>query len=196
MTANANRFSIYTSTSVGSGSEGKHGEPKRDMWSSMLDSVASGKRLPEKNLLVLGMYSLAMDIRARWTVNSEQSTLTRSSLGGSEESQRDFLEALSDSERRRNFDRQNYRMPPIANSFALGYTYYDVLDADQEGSLSPSLPKDSPPEGSRIADSIVYRYPGARFPPSSQHSFSVLHFSRSTPSNSAIDTQYLNSNTS
>ena len=55
------------------------------------------------------------------------------------ESQRDFLEALSDSERRRNFDRQNYRMPPIANSFALGYTYYDVLDADQEGASPPSL---------------------------------------------------------
>ena len=55
-------------------------------------------------------------------------------LGGSVESQRDFLEALSDSERRRNLDRQSYRMPPIANSFALGYTYYDVLDADQEGS--------------------------------------------------------------
>ena len=54
MTANANRFSTYTSTSVGSGSEGKHGEPKKDMWSSMLDNVASGKRLPEKNLLVLG----------------------------------------------------------------------------------------------------------------------------------------------
>ncbi|KAK7756511.1 hypothetical protein SLS62_001345 [Diatrype stigma] len=53
MTANANRFSTYTSTSVGSGSEGKHGEPKKDMWSSMLDNVASGKRLPEKNLLVL-----------------------------------------------------------------------------------------------------------------------------------------------
>ena len=31
-------------------------------------------------------------------------------------------------------------MPPIANSFALGYTYYDVLDADQEGSLSPFVP--------------------------------------------------------
>jgi dynein light intermediate chain 1, cytosolic len=28
---------------------------KKDMWSSMLDSVASGKRLPEKNILVLGM---------------------------------------------------------------------------------------------------------------------------------------------
>ena len=27
---------------------------KKDMWSSMLDSVASGKRLPEKSILVLG----------------------------------------------------------------------------------------------------------------------------------------------
>lgn len=28
----------------------------KDMWSSMLDSVASGKRLPEKNVLVLGKF--------------------------------------------------------------------------------------------------------------------------------------------
>ncbi|RYP22701.1 hypothetical protein DL765_001551 [Monosporascus sp. GIB2] len=109
MTANANRFSTYTSSEVGSGSEGKHGEPKKDMWSSMLDSVASGKRLPEKNLLV---------------------------LGGSVESQRDFLEALSNNQQRRNLDRQTHKIPPIANSFALGYTYYDVLDADQEDILA------------------------------------------------------------
>lgn len=52
---NANRFSTYTSASGSGGSEGKNGEQKKDMWSSMLDSVASGKRLPEKNLLVMGM---------------------------------------------------------------------------------------------------------------------------------------------
>ncbi len=52
MTANTNRFSTYTT--VSGGSEGKDGEKKKDMWSSMLDSVASGKRLPERNLLVLG----------------------------------------------------------------------------------------------------------------------------------------------
>lgn len=53
MTANTNRFSSHTTAS--GGSEGKNGEPKKDLWSSMLDSVASGKRLPEKNILVLGM---------------------------------------------------------------------------------------------------------------------------------------------
>lgn len=31
---------------------------KKNIWSSMLDSVASGKRLPEKNLLILGLYFL------------------------------------------------------------------------------------------------------------------------------------------
>lgn len=50
--ANTNRFSAYTSVSAGS--EGKDGEKKKDLWISMLESVASGKRLPEKNLLVLG----------------------------------------------------------------------------------------------------------------------------------------------
>ncbi|XDG07783.1 hypothetical protein ABKA04_007398 [Annulohypoxylon sp. FPYF3050] len=111
MTANSNRFSTYTSTSVGTGtgSEGKKDDQKKDMWSSMLDSVASGKRLPEKNLLV---------------------------LGGSVDSQRDFLEALSSNDTRKNLDRNNQKIPPIANSFALGYTYYNVLDADQEDILA------------------------------------------------------------
>ena len=31
-----------------------NGETEEIMWSSMLDGVASGKRLPEKNILVLG----------------------------------------------------------------------------------------------------------------------------------------------
>ncbi|KAH6643404.1 dynein light intermediate chain-domain-containing protein [Truncatella angustata] len=105
MTANTNRFSTYTSTSTGPEDE----EKKKDMWSSMLDNVASAKRLPEKNMLV---------------------------LGGSVESQREFLEALSSNEQRRNLDRSKDKIPPIANSYALGYTYYDVLDADQEDILA------------------------------------------------------------
>ena len=52
MTANSNRFSSNTTSS--GGSDSKNGERKKDLWSSMLDSVASGKQLPEKNLLVLG----------------------------------------------------------------------------------------------------------------------------------------------
>ena len=43
---------------------------------------------------------------------------------------------MSSGDQRRTIDRQ--RVPPVANNFALGYTYYDVLDADQEGAL-PSL---------------------------------------------------------
>lgn len=31
-------------------------EPEKNMWSSLLDSVASGKKLPEKNVLVLGRW--------------------------------------------------------------------------------------------------------------------------------------------
>jgi len=58
MTANTNRVSTYTTAS--GGSEAKNGEQKKDMWSSMLDSVASGKRLPEKNILVLGMPYLSV----------------------------------------------------------------------------------------------------------------------------------------
>jgi dynein light intermediate chain 1, cytosolic len=56
--------------------------------------------------------------------------------GGSVDSQREFLEALtnngSSNGQGRNLERST-NLPPIANRFALGYTYYDVLDADQEG---------------------------------------------------------------
>ena len=33
------------------------------MWSSMLDSVASGKKLPEKNLIVLGQSIMGFEKR-------------------------------------------------------------------------------------------------------------------------------------
>ena len=101
-----NRFSVHT-TGSGGGSEARDGgDEKKEMWNSMLKSVASGKRLPEKNILV---------------------------LGGTVDSQKEFLESLSGNEARRALDRKSTKLPPIANSFALGYTYYDVLDTDQEG---------------------------------------------------------------
>lgn len=56
-------------------------------------------------------------------------------VGGSVDSQRDFLESLSASRSRASLDNQDHKVPPVANSFALGYTYYHVLDADQEGKL-------------------------------------------------------------
>jgi dynein light intermediate chain 1 len=58
----ANRVSVYT---TGSGdSEGRDGEQKKDLWTSMLESVASGKRLPEKNLIVLGMQKRASHVKS------------------------------------------------------------------------------------------------------------------------------------
>ncbi|KAF2398143.1 dynein family protein [Trichodelitschia bisporula] len=80
--------------------------PKKEIWSSLLKSVSSGKRLPEKQLLV---------------------------LGGSPSTQHDFLESLSTDTSPR---RDRTRKPPIANQFALGYTYQDVLDADHEDTLA------------------------------------------------------------
>lgn len=54
-------------------------------------------------------------------------------LGGTSTAQRDFLETVSidSASRRRPPDKS--RLPPVANRFALGYTYQDVLDIDQEG---------------------------------------------------------------
>ncbi|TQV97977.1 dynein light intermediate chain [Cordyceps javanica] len=105
MATKTERASTYT---AGSGdADARNGEPKRNLWTSMLESVASGKRLPEKNLLI---------------------------LGGGTDAQRGFLEALSADQDGRNSGRQ--KMPPVANNFALGYTYYDVLDADQDDILA------------------------------------------------------------
>ena len=81
------------------------GEEEKGMWSSMLDSVASGKKLPEKNVVV---------------------------LGGSPDTQKEFLELIASDAPKRPQDRYK-RKPVIANDFALGYTYQDVLDADHEG---------------------------------------------------------------
>ncbi|POS82837.1 hypothetical protein EPUL_003142, partial [Erysiphe pulchra] len=80
-------------------------ESKKDMWSSMLNSVSSGKSLPEKNIIM---------------------------LGGNSESQREFLENLSTNEPKSSQSSQNNKKPPTANHLALGYTYHDVLDADHE----------------------------------------------------------------
>lgn len=51
MTANTKRVSTYT---TGSGDADTRNGERKDLWTSMLESVASGKRLPEKNLIVLG----------------------------------------------------------------------------------------------------------------------------------------------
>jgi len=39
----------------------KDADVKENIWSSLLDSVASGKRLPEKTVLVLGTYFFSSD---------------------------------------------------------------------------------------------------------------------------------------
>lgn len=65
MTTSNNRASVYT-TGSGEG-EGRNGEQKKDLWTSMLESVASGKRLPEKNLIVLGTGRRQARSRARFS---------------------------------------------------------------------------------------------------------------------------------
>ncbi|EAT89750.2 hypothetical protein SNOG_03019 [Parastagonospora nodorum SN15] len=89
---------------------------KEEIWKPMLDNISSGKRLPEKSLLVLG----------------EAGEGANEGPGGTPETQREFLESVSTegANSRRPPDRG--RKPPIANQFALGYTYQDVLDTDHE----------------------------------------------------------------
>ena len=53
---------------------------KKDMWSSMLDGVASGKRLPEKSILVLGQRALKLAKGHGLTCNSQAARRRRKSL--------------------------------------------------------------------------------------------------------------------
>ena len=50
-----------TSAASNSDRPRSNGEAEKDMWSSMLDGVASGKKLPEKNILVLGRSAILLE---------------------------------------------------------------------------------------------------------------------------------------
>ncbi|KAL8798776.1 MAG: hypothetical protein Q9200_007700, partial [Gallowayella weberi] len=106
------------------------GNEEKNLWSSLLDSVASGKKLSEKNLLV---------------------------LGGNPELQSEFLETLDSDTSRRPQDRRR-KKPPVANEFALGYTYQDVLDADHDdilARLSIYILSDSSPAYSALVKPLL-----------------------------------------
>jgi len=79
----------------------------------MLNSASKGKDLSEKQLIV---------------------------LGGTPDQQREFLDQLNPPNLRprylNNDRRKQPRTAPISNRYALGYTYHDVLDADQEDVLA------------------------------------------------------------
>lgn len=48
-------MAAYSSNRASEEDRSKASDPnERNIWSSMLENVASGKRLPEKNILVLG----------------------------------------------------------------------------------------------------------------------------------------------
>lgn len=81
---------------------------KKELWSSLLDNVSSGKKVPEKNLII---------------------------LGGTSDTQKEFLDSLQQNQpsRLRPPDRSRPKKIPLANRFALGYTYQDVYDSDHEG---------------------------------------------------------------
>lgn len=87
---------------------GGSGDEKKEIWTTLLDKVASGRKLSEKTLMV---------------------------LGGTPDSQKEFIEALSQESHNsmRPQDRNKNRKIPIANQFALGYTYQNVYDVDHEG---------------------------------------------------------------
>jgi dynein light intermediate chain 1, cytosolic len=87
----------------------KDGE-KQQIWVPMLNNASKGKDLAEKQLLV---------------------------LGGTPSQQKEFLEHINPQPSRARYnDRQSNRKAPISNRYALGYTYQDILDADQEDVLA------------------------------------------------------------
>ncbi|KIX98205.1 uncharacterized protein Z520_06285 [Fonsecaea multimorphosa CBS 102226] len=92
----------------------KDGDNKQAIWVPMLNSASKGKDLSEKQLIL---------------------------LGGTPDQQRGFLEQLNPPNHQRaryanNDRRRQPRVAPISNRYALGYTYHDVLDADQEDVLA------------------------------------------------------------
>ncbi|KAI5280449.1 hypothetical protein KEM52_004138 [Ascosphaera acerosa] len=91
----------------GNGHGNGNGSGRPNLWSSMLDGAASAKKLPEKNLIV---------------------------LGGNPDSQREFLETLSPDSADPRAQRKG-KAPPFSTQYALGYTYQDVVDADHEGTV-------------------------------------------------------------
>ncbi|KAH8719499.1 dynein light intermediate chain-domain-containing protein [Phaeosphaeriaceae sp. PMI808] len=108
--ASARRTSNFpTRAQRGHDRPGSRDGDKEEIWKPMLDNMSSGKRLPEKSLLV---------------------------LGGTPETQRDFLESVSTESANNRRPPDRGRKPPIANQFALGYTYQDVLDTDHEDTLA------------------------------------------------------------
>lgn len=167
----ANRTSTYTQVSTSSDDRPNSAE-KKDLWSSMLDGVANGKRLPEKNILVLGM---RLELWSRALANLW--------IGGTTDSQREFLEALSVDHSRKTQDRQSSKQPPVANNFALGYTYHDVLDADHEGACQSESRF-----GGKRADMDRYSCPTFSIPP--RRPITVLHTSITTTPDSPNDPKH------
>ncbi|KAK5073598.1 hypothetical protein LTR64_007264 [Lithohypha guttulata] len=85
---------------------------KQAIWIPMLQSSSKGKGLIEKQLII---------------------------LGGSSDQQREFLEQLNPQQNttRSRFNQARHpRTVPISNKYAMGYTYHDVLDTDQEDVLA------------------------------------------------------------
>ncbi|KAJ4984416.1 dynein light intermediate chain [Stagonosporopsis vannaccii] len=111
--ASARRASGLPPRAPGNDRPSSRDADREELWKPMLDSISSGKRLPEKSLLV---------------------------LGGTPDTQRDFLDALATDGPSARRPHERARKPPVANHFALGYTYQDVLDTDHEGELSRSAP--------------------------------------------------------
>ncbi len=91
----------------------KDGDKANTIWVPMLNSASKGKDLSEKQLIV---------------------------LGGTPDQQREFLEQLNPPNVRpryaNNDRRRQPRTAPLSNRYALGYTYHNVLDADQEDVLA------------------------------------------------------------
>lgn len=91
--------------------------------------------------------------------------------GGTPETQREFLESVATDPTNNRRPPDRGRKPPIANQFALGYTYQDVLDTDHEGTRSDSMLRDG-------TDSC--RYDRSPFSISPRKPVAILHAAHKT----------------
>jgi dynein light intermediate chain 1 len=107
----AQTSSFFAAKAGGGKRPGTKDGAEKAIWVPMLNNASRAKDLAEKQLIV---------------------------LGGTPEQQREFLETVNPETERPRYqkDRQKKQKPPISNLYALGYTYQDILDADQEDTLA------------------------------------------------------------
>jgi hypothetical protein len=114
-----------TATSVSHGATTQAEEPK-EIWSALLKSVSSHKSIPSRNLLVMG----TLPQNNRLTNEGGGTTGTSEFVDGLRLAARQIAGGKDSSAKHK---RKRSGLPPLEGTLALGYTYIDILDEENDG---------------------------------------------------------------